>query len=163
MAGTDYEDLTGCGLTDELEEQLLQTMRNCVFSWVNKQGEPFGVVMSYLPKDGKLWLTAAERRKRIASLRRDPRASVVVWGAGSALGSGQTVSYKGTCVVHTDRDTKDWFYPEFTHHLRGDTPARKVFEEFLDSPDRVIIEFTPTYRLSFDSELMWSRSPGADA
>jgi hypothetical protein len=37
-----------------------------------------------------------------------------------------------------------------------------VFQQFLDSPDRVIIEFTPDYKLGFDSELMWIRSPGVN-
>lgn len=162
MSEDSYEDLTECGLSPELEDQLVNTCRNCVFMWVNSKGEPFGVVMSYLPKDGKLWLTAAARRKRIPALRRNPRASICVWGAGTELGSGRTMTYKGSCVVHDDRETKDWFYPEFARYLRGDTPQAQVFQQFLDSPDRVVIEFTPDYRLGFDSELMWARSPGVN-
>jgi general stress protein 26 len=156
-----YEDLTECGLSPDLEQELLNTCRNCVFMWTNSKAEPFGVVMSYLPKDGKLWLTAASRRKRIPALRRNPRASICVWGAGTELGSGRTITYKGNCIIHDDRQTKDWFYPEFARYLRGDTPQAEVFRNFLDSPDRVIIEFTPDYKLGFDSELMWARSPGA--
>jgi general stress protein 26 len=156
-----YEDLTECGLSEDLEHELLYTCRNCVFMWVNSKGEPFGVVMSYLPKDGKIWLTAAKQRKRIPALRRNPRASICVWGSGTPLGSGRTMTYKGSCVVHEDRETKDWFYPEFARYLRGDTPQAEVFQNFLDSPDRVVIEFTPDYKLGFDSELMWARSPGA--
>jgi hypothetical protein len=71
------------------------------------------------------------------------------------------MTYKGGCVIHDDRETKDWFYPEFARRLRGDTDAARVFQEFLDSPERVVIEFTPDYKLGFDSELMWARSPGA--
>lgn len=156
-----YEDLTECGLSRELEDELVNTCRNCVFMWTNSKGEPFGVVMSYLPKEGKFWLTAAARRKRIPALRRNPRASICVWGAGTPLGSGRTMTYKGSCAIHDDRATKDWFYPEFARYLRGDTPQAEVFEKFLDSPERVIVEFTPDYKLGFDSELMWARSPGA--
>lgn len=160
-AGDGYEDLTECGLSPELETELVDVSKNCVFMWVNSAGEPFGVVMSYLPKDGKFWLTAAERRKRIPALRRNPRASICVWGLGTPLGSGRTMTYKGSCVIHDDRETKDWFYPEFAQRLRGDTDAARVFQKFLDSPERVVIEFTPDYKLGFDSELMWARSPGA--
>ena len=156
----DYEDLTECALSPELEKELVYTQRNCVFMWTNSKGEPFGVVMSYLPKDGKLWLTAAERRKRIPALRRNPRASICVWGAGTSLGSGRTMTYKGSCVIHKDWETKDWFYPEFARYLRADPDQAEVFQKFLDSPDRVVIEFTPDYKLGFDSELMWVRSPG---
>ena len=160
MSG-DYEDLTECALTDALETALLNAARECTFSWVNSAGEPFGVVMAYLPKDGKIWMTAAERRKRIAAIRRFPRASVCVTSTGTPLGGGKTVSYKGTCIVHDDRETKDWFYPEFARWIRPDPAAAAVFQTFLDSPHRVIIEFTPDYKLSFDGVLMWQRSPEA--
>ncbi len=159
MSG-DYEDLTKCALSEELERKLVDTQRECVFMWTNAAGEAFGVVMSYLPKDGKLWLTAAERRKRIAAIRRFPRASVCINSSGSRMGGGKTVTYKGSCIVHDDRATKDWFYPEFANSLRSDDPkAARVFQTFLDSPHRVVIEFVPDYALSFDASLMWTRSP----
>ena len=67
-----YEDLTQCGLDDDNEAELLQIQRECTFMWTNKKGEAFGVIMSFLPKDGKLWLTCAERRARVPALRRRP-------------------------------------------------------------------------------------------
>lgn len=156
-----YEDLTECGLSPELEHKLLYTQRECVFMWTNQQGEAFGVVHAYLPKDGKIWMTAASRRKRITALRRFPRASVCLTGTGTAVGSGKTITYKGECVVREDRATKDWFYPEFATYLNPtDSTRAEVFQKFLDSPERVIIEFTPDYKLGFDSALMWARSPG---
>jgi general stress protein 26 len=158
-ADSSYEDLTECALSDELEAKLLELVREGVFMWTNNKGEAFGVVMSFLPKDGKFWMTAAETRKRIPALKRFPRASLCVNSTGSSLGGGKTVTYKGTCVIHDDRATKDWFYPEFARHLRGDTEAARVFQQFLDSPHRVIIEFTPDYKLSFDGAIMWQRSP----
>ena len=51
MTEDNYEDLTECALSEELEAQLVNTNRECVFMWTNKQGEAFGVVMAYLPKD----------------------------------------------------------------------------------------------------------------
>lgn len=155
-----YEDLTECGLSAELEGRLVTTQRECVFMWTNSAGEAFGVVMSYLPRDGKLWLTAAERRKRIAALRRFPRAAVCINSTGTKMGAGKTVTYKGSCVIHDDRETKDWFYPEFSRYLMPhDEVAARNFQHFLDSPHRVIIEFTPDDKLSFDADLMWARSP----
>lgn len=156
----DYEDLTNCALTPELETKLVNIQGECVFMWVNSRNEPFGVVMSYLPKDGKIWLTAAATRKRIPALRRNPRASICINSTGSKMGGGKTVTYKGTCVIHEDRATKDWFYPEFAQRMRPDNAhAAETFRQFLDSPHRVIIEFTPDYTLSFDATLMWARSP----
>jgi general stress protein 26 len=156
---SDYEDLTECGLTPELEQRLVSTQRECVFMWTNASGEAFGVVMSYLPKDGTFWLTAAEHRKRIAAIRRFPRASICINSTGTKLGPGKTVTYKGACTVHTDRETKDWFYPEFSQFLYRDPASAAEFQKFLDSPHRVVIEFVPDYSLSFDGVVMWQRSP----
>lgn len=163
MAGmSDYEDLTACGMDDDLEAQLLATAKECVFQWTNKAGEPFGVIMSFLEKDGSIWLTAAERRARISAIRRDPRVAICVTSVGTGMRGGMTASYKGTATVHKSQEVKDWFYPEFCAKIRPDDAAvRDAFQEHLDSPDRVIIEVVPHYKLTFDSAKMWQRSPEA--
>lgn len=159
---SDYEDLSQCGLDDALEAELLATARECTFQWTNKAGEPFGVIMSFLEKDGTIWLTAAEQRARISAIRRDPRVAITVTSVGSGLRGGLTASYKGIATVHKGRDVKDWFYPEFCQKIRSDDPAaRDAFQEHLDSPDRVVIEVVPHYKLTFDSAKMWQRSPEA--
>lgn len=43
-----YEDLSACALTPEREAQLIASQRESVFIWVNKAGDPFGVVMAYM-------------------------------------------------------------------------------------------------------------------
>ena len=42
-----------------------------------------------------------------------------------------------------------------------DEEAASTFQSFLDSPDRVVIEFRPDYKLGFDSKILWQRSPVA--
>ena len=159
---TDYEDLTECGLSEELEQELLVKQRECTFMWTNKAGEAFGVIMSLFPHEGKIWMTAAERRARISAIRRFSRASICITSKGTDMGVGKTITYKGDCIVHDSREIKDWFYPRFARWIRPDDEvASSTFQKFLDSPDRVIIEFTPDYKLGFDSALMWVRSPEA--
>ena len=85
-----------------------------------------------------------------------------ITSTGTDMGGGKTITYKGDCIVHTSRDVKDWFYPRFARWIRpNDEVAATTFQTFLDSPDRVIIEFRPDYKLGFDSALMWARSPEA--
>lgn len=158
---TDYEDLSDCALDPEQEARLLREQKECTFIWSNQKGEAFGVIMSFLPWDGKLWLTCAEKRARVQAIRESPRAAVCVTSTGTSMGSGKTVSYKGSCVVHESRAVKDWFYPEFSRHLRPDAQAARVFQSFLDSPNRVVLEFAADYRLGFDGRRLWARSPGA--
>ena len=157
-----YEDLTECGLSAELEDELLAKQRECTFMWTNRAGEAFGVIMSYYPHEGTLWLTAAERRARISAIRRFPRASICITSTGTDMGTGKTVTYKGECTVHSSREVKDWFYPRFARWIRpNDEVAATTFQRFLDSPDRVVIEFRPDDKLTFNSALMWARSPEA--
>ncbi|MEC7916262.1 MAG: hypothetical protein VX963_08310 [Actinomycetota bacterium] len=155
----DYEDLRDCALTEELETELVRNQRECVFMWTNVGGEAFGVVMSYLPKDGVFWLTAAEHRARISAIRRFPRASICISSTGTRVGPNKTISYKGSCTVLNDQTTKDWFYPEFAEFLMGKGPQAQAFMKYLDSPGRVVVKFEPDYSLSFDGDLLWQRSP----
>jgi len=156
-----YEDLTDCWLDEADEKELLEKQTECTFMWTTKAGEPFGVIMSYLEADGTFWLTCAEARKRVPAVRRDPRVSLSITSTGAGIGRSTTVSYKGTCEVVTDRETKDWFYPALSKRLRPDPAQAAAFQAFLDSPERVILKVTPTYKLSFDSAKMFARSPEA--
>src|SRR4051812_30673311 len=150
-----YEDVTVYGLTDARRDDLVTTQNECTFMWVNRQGWPIGVIMSYVFRDGRVWLTASGQRKRIAAVRRDPRVSICISSAGTALGAGKTVTFKGRCTVHDDVATKAWFYPALAEALYRDRPARQQpFVEFLDSPRRVVLEVVPEQQIAFDGDLM---------
>ena len=50
-------------------------------------------------------------------------------------GSNQTVTYKGTCEILDDDETKAWFYPALAEALNpADEQWQKNFAGFLDSP-----------------------------
>lgn len=150
-----YEDVTIYDLDADAEEALLLAHNECTFIWSNKEGWPVGVIMSYVWRNGKFWLTASGQRARVSAVRRDPRVSIVVTSTGSPLPKNKTVTYKGTCVLHDDREMKDWFYPELAEALNRGNPERaKYFQQFLDSPRRVIFEVTPTQRIGYDGAKM---------
>lgn len=151
----DYERVSIYPLDDADREKLLASASECVFNWATRDGWPVGVVMSYLWRDGRFWLTAGAQRHRIAAIRRDPRVSVVVTSTGTRLGPAKTVTAKGRARVCEDAETKRWFYPALAARIqRGDPVAAKKFAEFLDSPLRVILEVTPEQWISYDGEKM---------
>lgn len=153
--GQDYEDVTKYDLDPNDEEALLLAHNECTFIWANKEGWPVGVIMSYIWRDGRFWLTASSQRARISAVRRDPRVCIVVTSTGSPLPRNKAITWKGSCAIHDDQATKDWFYPELAQALRGDDPlARDAFAQFLDSPRRVILEVTPTQRIGYDGAKM---------
>ena len=150
-ASADYEDVTDWGLEGDAEEAMLASQTECTFIWANKEGWPVGVIMSFIWREGRFWLTASSQRARIAAVRRDPRVCIVVTSTGaSGVPRRQTVTYKGVCRLHDDEATKAWFYPDLAAALHPDEQMQSHFARFLDSPRRVILEVEPTQRISFD-------------
>ena len=146
-----YEDLSAWGLDSAAEEAMLAAQSECTFIWANREGWPVGVIMSFIWRRGRFWLTAGARRARIAAVRRDPRVCIVVTSTGAGgVPDRRTVTYKGICHLHTSAETKAWFYPELAAALHADPQRRRHFETFLDSPNRVVLEVEPTQRIGFD-------------
>lgn len=160
-----YEDVTVYDLDAEVEEQLLLAHNECTFIWANAEGWPVGVIMSYVWRRDRFWLTATSQRARISAIRRDPRVCIVVTSTGSPLPRNKAITWKGRCTVHDDEATKAWFYPELAAALMpGAERAQRDFVRFLDSPRRVVLEVEPVQRIGYDGAKMadataaWRRS-----
>jgi len=155
-----YEKVSIYPVDDDVREELLSTQIECVFNWATREGWPMGVIMSCLWHDGRMWLTAGANRHRVSAIRRDPRCSVVVTSTGTELGGGKSITVKGRCTIHEDTETKRWFYPAFSRHLHKDEKRAKWFEEFLDSPLRVVLEVVPEKWITYDGVKMAQDSVG---
>jgi len=161
-AAKDFEDVRVYTLENDDEATLLEAQTECTFIWAGKEGHPMGVIVNYIYRRDRFWLTATEMRPRIAAIRRDPRVSIAISSKGSGVTARQSLTYKGTCVTHTDDATLDWFIPEFSRAMRPDSPeAALSFGEHLRSPGRVVIELIPEKRIGFDSTKMWAAAPSA--
>ena len=88
-----YVAISAYDLAPDAEETLLLAHNECTFIWANREGWPVGVIMSYIWRNGRFWLTASDHRARIHALRRNPRCSVVVTSTGSPLPRNQAVSW----------------------------------------------------------------------
>ena len=150
----DYEQVSVYPLAGSRREALLTEHNECSFAWSTREGWPVSVIMSYLWKDGRFWLTAGRHRHRISAVRRDPRVCITVTSTGTRLGPGKSVSVKGRCVILEDVETKSWFYPEFARHLEPDECRARALEARLDSPLRVVLEVTPEKWITYDGEKM---------
>jgi general stress protein 26 len=164
-----YEDLTAFGLDDDGVDRLCNEQNECVFNWSTADGWPVGVVMSFVRRDGRIWLTCARRRKRVPAVQRDDRVSVVISSVGTSIPMQQTVTFKGRCTVHRPEDDdydelKAWFYPDLVDAIFkkvGESPFKQAFLANLDSPDRVILEVTTDWALTYDSGKLTAATMGA--
>jgi nitroimidazol reductase NimA-like FMN-containing flavoprotein (pyridoxamine 5'-phosphate oxidase superfamily) len=161
-AAKDFEDIHRYTLDDDAERQLLDEQTECTFMWTTRDGQPVGVIVNYIFREGRFWLTAASRRARIAAVRRDPRVCIAVSSKGSGITERRSLSYTGTCVLHDDAETKRWFYPDFAAAMRPGEPARAAeFAGMLDSPGRLVLEVLPARRIGYDGAKMWAAAPAA--
>ena len=156
-----YDDVTMYGLKPQKMEELLLTQNELTFIWTNKAGHGMGVTMSYIWRKGRIWCTATEQRARMKALVRDPRCSVVISSMGTGTDISQSITFKGKAILHKDRETKDWFYPDFARHANSPAPTPEAFVSFLDTPMRIIIEVVPEKTISFDGGVMLDATTAA--
>ncbi len=162
---TNYDDVKQYRLEPEREQELLHSAGECTFIWANKSGHPIGVTTAYVPAKGKIWMTATRERVRIKAIARDGRSSIVVTSTGTPMGGGKTVTYKGHTVIHDAPEIKHWMYnllaqgmaaaeraDENNEFTKGIDPA--MFVRFLDTPERIVLEFTPEMSIPFDGDKM---------
>ena len=158
-----YDDVKQYRLDPEREEELLKSAGECVFCWANKSGHPLGVITAYVPVKGKIWMMATRERVRVKAIARDGRSSVVLTSKGTPMGGGKTVTYKGHTVIHEDQSVKMWMYTLLAKGMaarpddgnaftRGLDPD--MFVRFLDTPERVVMEFSPEMSIPFDGDKM---------
>jgi general stress protein 26 len=147
-----YVDLKNYALDLDDEAALIAEQDECTFSWLTKDGSPMSAIMSYLrTPDGKFWFALLKERPRFRAVQRDGRVSVTITSAGTSIGAGCTVSWKGIATVHEDRATVRWLLPQLGRRIGiEDADELETWVRVEDSPTRVLISVEPTTRVSFD-------------
>jgi Pyridoxamine 5'-phosphate oxidase len=157
---TSYEDVSVFSLDDVRERVLLDAQTECTFMWTTDSGAPVGVIMNYVVRDGRFWVTCTRRRKRVAAVEARPRVAIAISSRGTDIGVSQAITYQGDAIVHDGDDVKAWFYPALAARVRPDSEVQqRAFVDHLDSPGRVVIEVAPGTRIGFDAENMFKNSP----
>jgi general stress protein 26 len=155
-----YDDVSVFGLATEAERELLAAQTECTFMWTTSAGDPVGVIMNFLERNGSFWVTATRQRKRVGAVEARPRVALAISSRGTDIGRSLSLTYKGDAIVHDDADVKAWFYPALSARVRPDNAEQQqAFVHHLDTPGRVVIQVVPTARIGFDAENMFKNSP----
>lgn len=154
QAKTNYDDVSVYPLDQDKIDRLLQLQSECSVLWTTKDGWPVGVMHRFVYRDGKFWVTCARQRKRVPALKKRNKSAVIVSSEGTPLGRDQTLTVKCKATVHDDNPAvKGWFYHALAMKLNnGNEQAAAAFEQFLDTPTRVIIELEPTKWITYDGK-----------
>ena len=156
-----FEDMTDFALSEEEEATLLEKQTECSFMWTNSQGEPVGVIMNYVWRKGRFWLTATRSRARIPAIEARPRVALTISSRGTSIPLCQALTFKGTAILHDDAETNGWLNTELSNVLRPhDASQAAAFAEFLAASEgRVVIEVVPDKKISFNTEPLFRNSP----
>ena len=155
-----YDDVSMFTLSGDRERALLDAQTECCFMWSTKTGDPVGVIMNYVARDDRFWITCTRRRKRVAAVEARPRVALAISSRGTQIGVSQAVTYKGQAIIHDDEETKNWFYPALAARVRPEgADQQRAFVEHLQTDGRVVIEIVPDARIGFDAEEMFRDSP----
>jgi hypothetical protein len=137
----DLADLRPARLAGGDIDELLDTATECTLIFAGADGWPMGVVVSYVRLGDAFWFTAVDQRQHIRGIAHDPRVSLVITSAGTALSGRRMVAIKGEASVHRDRTTLERMLPYIAGRLAPGDPERMV--RLLDSADRVAVEVRP--------------------
>ena len=134
-------------LSGTQREALLRRAPECTFIWSRRDGWPVGVTMGFLFERERFWLITGADRPRVAAVRRDPRASIVV------SDDGQTLTAFGRCHVDHDADTRSWAYRAFAARqaeLFPDLIDAHAFRERMVRLEQIVIEVPVERWLTYD-------------
>jgi hypothetical protein len=137
-------------LSRDAREQLLVAQDECTVGWINDEGWPICVVQTYVWTNGSFWLTAFTDKPRVRALTERPQSTVSISSKGTDQGPERMVSCRTRAVIHTDDETKSWFYPEFAKRTSDDPAMQAGMAKALSRQDRVVIELQPVSWNTFD-------------
>ncbi len=158
----DYDDVSLYGIDEARRNQLLRRHHECSVVWSTSDGWPVGVMHLYIWHGERFWVTCTDERKRVPALRARPHSSIIV-----AFEDEQTVTAKTLARVHDHGSQHHaWFYRALAEKVLPGQPRAireagpEAWIERLDSPGRVVIEFTPQKWISFDGRKVGAHAEG---
>lgn len=91
--------------------QILQSCTNGVLSVIGDGGYPYGVPVSYIYNDGKIYFHCAHTGHKIDAIKAEPKVSFTVVGADNIMSEKYTTLYKsvicfGKAAVVSDDEKK---------------------------------------------------------
>ena len=88
-------------LTPDEQAAFLREPHKAALATLDKDGFPHVVAMSFLAKDGAIYMTSYAKAQKVLNVRRDPRVGVMI-ETGSRYSEFRAVMIRGHCEVIED-------------------------------------------------------------
>lgn len=141
-------------LTPEEQAEFLRRHRKAALATVDKDGFPHLVAMTYMEKDGALYMTSYAKAQKVVNIRRNPKIGIMV-EAGASYAELRGVMVRGHCEIIEDRDAIEAIFVELAHD-RAPSNARPEGAE-RSAPKRVVLKVVPEKTYTWDHTKLGGR------
>ena len=136
-------------MTPEELSAYLNEARNMSLCTIGKDGYPHVVAMSYMAKDGCIYMSSFKKAQKVVNAKRNPKVAVMV-ESGRAYGELKGVLIRGECEV-IDEPEAVWELMKEVRDFQGTTvtPTEDaVLKE--RAKKRAVLKITPVKTSSWD-------------
>ena len=134
--------------TEELSAYLNEA-RNMSLCTIGKDGYPHVVAMSYMAKDGLIYMSSFKKAQKVVNAKRNPKVAVMV-ESGDAYSELKGVLIRGECEV-IDEPEKVWQIMKEVRDFQGTTVTRSEDAALKErAKKRAVLKITPVKTSSWD-------------
>src|SRR5690606_34431221 len=142
---------------DERVQAYLEKNRGAAMITTNADGSAHAVRVGIVPMEGKVWSSGLPSRVRTANVRRDPRATLFVWGAGSGPESYGYLTLECRVAILEGPDVPDQSVRLFRAMQQGmpiSTPGNLIWEGTERTPEEFVEVMRKEQRLIYEFEVL---------
>ena len=134
--------------TEELSAYLNEA-RNMSLCTIGKDGYPHVVAMSYMAKDGLIYMSSFKKAQKVVNAKRNPKVAVMV-ESGDAYSELKGVLIRGECEV-IDEPEDVWQIMKEVRDFQGTTVTRSEDAALKErAKKRAVLKITPVKTSSWD-------------
>jgi PPOX class probable F420-dependent enzyme len=142
-------------LTPDEQHALLHIAPKAALATLDQDGFPHVVAMSYLAKDGAIYMTSYAKAQKVLNIRRNPRVGVLI-ETGERYTDYRGVMVRGCCEIIEDPTQVETIIQEIGTKNR-DMGTNTRSEAVTRARKRVILKVTPEKIASWDHTKLGGR------
>ena len=136
-------------MTTEELSAYLDEARNMSLCTIGKDGYPHVVAMSYMAKDGLIYMSSFKKAQKVVNAKRNPKVAVMV-ESGDAYSELKGVLIRGECEV-IDEPEKVWQIMKEVRDFQGTTVTPTEDAALKErAKKRAVLKITPVKTSSWD-------------